>query len=368
VFPRKVRFLHDGLEFFLVDGGREAGSRILTLLRRCEDPPPEGAVLVTTDLGPCESVAVWRDGAIELESRFEELREPFEKLVTRYLSEFRTGRPRPGAEPYYFLTIDNAPLFELTMALPYGLSVLIYTEQKAAENAATLRSGTGGRAIVVEQTGDLADFLEARIAEGFAGAWLDERDPVFPCRDSAGHPRFLRVSLSGTDGEIEHHLLEDGGRFRTYEGQEDIETEIDIDVDRHDEFMRERLGDIPFLGYFEGIRFHRPASPAAPNDPVFVQCDEDCEGEVVAPIFHDLELGQAFLDEHGLQDHSLETIDDLSAFVADVERRGRVVRIQPGTHRARGGLSWSARGELYLDTFSGLWAARDGVGFARVDS
>lgn len=365
MFPRRVRFLHDGKEFYLVDGGRENGARILTLLRRCAEPVPEGVDAIATDLGPCERIAAWRDGEIELSPDVEPMRAAFRDLVARYLAEYRTGRPRPGAEPFFFLTIDGLSVFELTTALPYGLSVLLFSTQEAAERAARLRSGTGGREIVVERTGDLADFLEARVCEGFAGAWIDGRDPIFPCRDASGHARFLRMTAD-ENGEIEHFLLEDGGRFRTYEGQEDLDTELDIDFDRHDEFMRERLGDTPFVGHFEGIRFHRPAARGAPESPVIVACDDDPEGEVCAPIFHDLELGEAFLAAKGLGDHEWIPIDDLFGFVREVEARGRFVRIQPETHRARGGRIFSTKDALVLDTYSGLWSSSDGFEFTRL--
>lgn len=365
--PRRVRFLHEGQEYYLVDGGREAGARILTLLRRCADPAPEGVDAIATDLGPCERVAAWRDGEIELAPEHEPLRAPFRDLVARYLAEDRTGRPRDGAEPFYFLTIDGASLFELTPALPYGLAVLVYSTRESADRAARLRSGTGGRDIVVERTGDLADFLEARVREGFAGGWIDDRDPIFPCRDSSGHARFLRVSASDSEDGIEHFLLEDGGRFRVYEGQEELDTEIDIDFDGHDAFMRERLGDVPFFGFFEGIRYYRPASRRAPEQHVFVACEEDAAGESSAPIFHDLELGEAFLATRGLVDHELVAIDDLVSFVGEVESAGRLVRVQPGTHRARGGQLFRARGSLVLDTFSGMWRSADGVEFVRMD-
>ncbi len=365
--PRKVRVLHDGKEFYLLDTGRNERSRVLTLIKKCDRELADGAPVVVTDQGDYVAVARWRGGEIAVETGNEELREPFAKIVTRYLDEFRTGRARTGITPWYFLSVDRKALFGVSKAQPYGLAVEIYSDAKTAARAAATRQSIEGRTITVEETGDLSDFLEARAAEGFAGGILDDRDPIYFCADSAGNPKFLKLTLDPESGEIEHFLLDDLGNWKLYEGQEEIVAEIEIDQDAFDEHMVDRLGSTPFLGYHEGIRFHRfvRKEPGAdPNGLVLVHCEEDGEGDLVCPIFHDLELAEAFREEHVQEPVDLVPIDDLAGFLDAAQREGRAVRVQPHGHRARGGVMWTKDGTIYLESFSGMWSSRDGHDFS----
>jgi hypothetical protein len=367
VRTRKVRVLHADREFYLIDSGRDGGARVLTMLERCAGEPPPDKEVVHTDLGPFLAIAHWRDGALDLDPTAGDLREPFTNLIDRYLADFRTGKHRVGETPHYFLSVDNQALCEIDRAWSHGLCALLFSDRARAEQAARLRSGTGGREITVEATGDLADFLEARAAEGFAGALLDDDEPIFTCADSAGNARFLRIAIEPESGDIEHFLLEDGGRWRLYEGQEEIDSELEIDQDFHDAHLRDRLGVIPFVGYFEGMRFRRLVTPSAPDELVFVHCDDDFESVVACPVFFDDEAAAEFITEHELVGHETREIDDLHAFVTNAQSAGKPVRIHPEGHRARSGTLWSASGVLFLDTFSGLWRCTDGRAFERVE-
>jgi hypothetical protein len=365
---RRVRILHEGREYFLLDRGDGGSGHVITLLRRMADDESRGdhEVVLHCDAGDCVPVARWIDGAIEVEAGEKDadsLRRAFEELVRRYLEEFRVGKPAPKARPYWFLSSRQQPVFDLTRAQPSGLSVLVFSELEKARRAAAARNGLDAPAIEVEQTGSLADFLASRASEGFTGASLDEGDPIFFCLDPAGLPRFLRLSVT-EDGHLEHSLLEEDGSWEAYDGEEELSLELDQDA--ADDNMRERLGDIPYLGFHEGKPLFRLGRRDDPSRPVPVRLDENTlgGGEFLA-LFHDRALGAAFLEEHELKDLELVEVDDLKALAAHAHERQLPLLLEPDSHRARGGALWMNHDHVVLDSFSGLWQSKDGRTFQK---
>lgn len=360
---RRVRILHDGQEFYLLDTGHGARSRVLTLIRKHDDNEDTTAPRLATDLGVCVAIASWRQGEVAVEAGFESLRDPFAKICERYLEEFRIGKQRSRETEHFILTVDRQPLFTLAKPHPSGLAVLVFSDRSAAKKAAADRVGIESRPIELEECGDLADFLTARFAEGYAGAMLDDRDPIFFMQESNGQPRFLKIAPDPESGDMEHYLLGEGSHWNLYEGAESIT--IDLDPDDQDTLMIERLGEIPFLGFYEGIRFLAPRVRSAPDGLVLVHCEDESDSAPVCPIFHDHEHAEEFVAEHVLEPNDLVPIDDLMAFVTEVSAAGRAVRIEPGNHRARSAVLWKSGDSILLDSFSGMWRSRDGVVFTR---
>lgn len=367
---RRIRVLHDGAEYYLVDRGRTRASRVITFLRPLPkevDPASRPAtVRVKTDLGECEAVASWSQGEVSVEPGNEALLDAFRGIVERYLEEFRVGRARSDSRTYHFLSVDRLPLYELSNAHPTGLSVLVYETGEAARRAADERRGIEAREIRVETTRDLPDFLAARATDGFGGALVNGRDPVFFCLDELGAPRFLRLTLDEGSGRLAHRLLRGDGEWEDYDGEEEITPELDQEVaDRH---MIDRIGHVPFLGYHDGLVFQRVRDPRRPDAVVSVGAAEDeGEGPPICPLFHDADFARDWLADHALDECELEPVRDLPAFADRVAREGCVLHVQPGAHRARGGAMWATRGRLILDTFSGIWSSVDGATFTHED-
>jgi hypothetical protein len=357
VRPRKIRVLHDGKEYHLLDSGQGRRSRTLTLIRRREPGDGEEAQTFATDLGECVALASWRQGEIAVEPGHEDLREPFGRIVARYLEEFRTGRARDGAKTCFFLTVDRQPLYTLDRSQPHGIAVLIFADRKDARRAAEARRGIESRPIEVEESGDLADFLAARAAEGFCGALLDERHPIYFLGDSDGNIRFLKVGCDPESGEIQHHLLDERGEWRIYDGEQELTLEIDQEL--LDDHMTERLGEVPFLGFHDRVTMYRLRRRSGDDGPVVVHLDDEDEAPV-CPLFHDVEGAETFLAEHLIEDCELVAVDDLAAFTAGARAVGAVVRVEPDAHRARGAVMWQSNGALVLDSFSGVWVSHDG--------
>ena len=297
-----------------------------------------------------------------MEDGNENLTEAFQGIVERYLEEFRVGRKRTDTRTYHFLSVDRLPLYSLSNAHPTGLAVLVFRNERDAELAAERRQGIDAREIQVEHTQDLHDFLCARATDGFGGALLDERDPIYFCLDELGAPRYLRLAVDEESGRLVHELLRADGEWESYDGEEEITPHLDQEiVDRH---MVDRLGETPFFGYHDNIEFLRIEDPKNPGSIVSVRSeDEDGDGPAVSPLFHDAELADGWLDDHGLDHCTLASVDDLPAYVEQVANEGCVLQLQPGAHYARSGSIWSTHGRLILDSFSGLWSSIDGRSF-----
>jgi len=364
---RKIRILHEGLEYFLVDRGRTRATRVLTLLRRVEDESTcaDGALLVKTDVGPCQAVAHWTQGEVRLEKGHEKLAEAFEGVVTRYLEEFRVGRKRPGATPYWFLSSRRRPLFSLERSQPAGLAVLAYSSEAAAKAAAVKRHGIDAPDITIETVTDLVDFLEARAIEGFAGAMLDDRVPIYFCSDPAGAARFLKVDLDERSGRLDHGLLDEDGSWKVYDGEEEIFPDLDQDI--VDEAMVERIGEVPFFGFREGLVLHQLEQKTEPGRPATIELPEDSDtnGVPLCAVFHDLDLLESFCAEHGFDHLRSAPIDDLTALATWCEREGRTLTLHPEGHRARTATLWKNDNRVLLDSFSGIWRTTDGVAFEK---
>ncbi|MBI4878163.1 MAG: hypothetical protein HY812_00675 [Planctomycetes bacterium] len=364
---RRVRILHEGHEYYLVDRGRTPSARTITLLKRLEQDGASagGAVLVRTDIGDCLAIARWSGGAVDVAEGHESLREMFQQVVDRYLEEFRVGRAARAGKPHFFLSAGRLPLYTLARAQPDGLSVLVFSSREGARRAAAVRQAEEQQPIEVEEAGDLADYLAARATEGFAGAMLDDADPIFFCLDETGMPRFLRLKMDAARNRVEHLLLDSSGSWSAYEGEEEILPEIDQEA--ADRYMVDRLGDVPFFGFRAGMRFCRLARLGDSERPVAIELADEpiAGGQPFCPLFHDPEQGKAFLDENRLEGYEPVVVDDLRSLAAWCRLERRVLILQPDGHRARGGTLWLDGERVVLDSFSGLWYSTDGVHFER---
>jgi hypothetical protein len=362
---RKVRILHEGQEYFLLDRGRDGHGRTIAFLRRLDDtkPPPDDAQRVLTDLGEYEWIASFSDGELRVEPAHAALAPALQSIVTRYLDESRHGRARDGATPYWTITVRGEPVFELSKALPHGLAVLIWSDEARAEAAAASRKGIETSDLVVERIHDLASFLIACRNDGFVGATLDERDPVFFCLDENEEPRHLRLAVDA-GGKLTQRLLAADGSWDAWDGDEDITPEVDIES--ADEHMVVRIGEVPWLGFFENTPLFALARKGAPSAlHVEEPAADDDQAPAFCPIFQDTELAEEFVREHGRRGLEPTPIPDLGALALEMSRRGATLRLHPDSHRARGATMWWSDGAVVLDSFSGLWKSAEHGAFEK---
>ncbi|MBK6940385.1 MAG: hypothetical protein IPH13_09310 [Planctomycetes bacterium] len=362
---RKVRILHEGQEYFLLDRGREGHGRTIAFLRRLDDtkPPPDDAQRVLTDLGEYEWIASFNDGALHVEPAHVALAPTLQGIVTRYVDESRHGRARDGTTPYWYVAVRGEPVFELARALPHGLSVMVWSDEGKAEAAATARKGIESSDLSVERIHDLGAFLVACRNDGFAGATLDEHDPVFFCLDENEEPRHLRLAMDAK-GKLTQRLLSGDGSWDAWDGDEDLNPEVD--VESADEYMVARIGELPWLGYFENAPLYALARKGAPSAIHVEQPDaDDSQATAFCPIFQETELAEDYAREHGRRGLEPTRIDDLGALASDMTRRGVTLFLHPDAHRARAATMWWSDGAVVLDSFSGLWKSAEHGGFEK---
>ncbi|MFH0944805.1 MAG: hypothetical protein V2A76_06375 [Planctomycetota bacterium] len=364
---RRIRILHEGHEFYLVDRGNASSSRAITILKRAEKEEAEGssAARILTDLGDCLAIANWTEGEVRMEAGHEKLGPVFQEIVERYLEEFRVGKQTADTRQYFFLSCDGLPLHALAKAQPAGLSVLVFSSSEEAGAAAKSREEQTGTPVKTEAIGALRDFLAARATEGLAGGLLDGRDPIYFCSNEQGEPGYLRVVLNEAEGSLDYSILGADGLFGPYEGEEELTPELAQDL--FDQYRVERLGEIPFLGYDGSACFHTLANVQDPEVPAAIELSEDLgsAGWPFTPLFPDPELAREFLVEHGLVDHLTVPVRDLRGLADIAAEDGRLLLLQPGGHRAVSGALWGKGGTVILDSFSGLWHSRDGKRFFR---
>lgn len=362
---RKVRILHEGQEYFLLDRGREGHGRTIAFLRRLDEtkPPPDDAQRVLTDLGEYEWIASFSDGALHVEPAHAALAPTLQGIVTRYVDESRHGRAREGTTPYWYVSVRGEPVFELARALPHGLSVMVWSDEAKAEAAAVARKGIESSDLVVERIHDLGAFLVACRNDGFAGATLDEHDPVFFCLDENEEPRHLRLAVDAK-GKLTQRLLSGDGSWDAWDGDEDLNPEVD--VESADEHMVARLGEVPWLGYFENAPLYALARKGAPSA-IHVEQPEadDAQGTAFCPIFQETELAEDYAREHGRRGLEPTRIDDLGALASEMSRRGATLFLHPDSHRARAATLWWSDGAIVLDSFSGLWKSAEHGAFEK---
>ena len=361
---RRIRILHEGHEYFLVDRGQVSTSRVITILKRAEQEEQQGvgAVRVLTDIGDCLAVANWSQGQVRMEPGHESLAPAFREIVERYLEEFRVGKQVQNTKRYYFLSKDGLPLYTLVAAQPAGLSVQVFSSEEAAEQM--LKDLREEGPVHVEAVGELTDFLAARAAEGLAGALLDGRDPIYFCADENGAPGYLRVALDENRGDLKYSILGSDGLWGVYDGEQELTPEEDQDL--FDAYMLERLGDRPFLGHSEQTCYVGLAASNSPERPTAIELNENLgsEGRPFCPVFHDRELAQTFLEDHGLEGYKLIQVTDLMQLAAEMSSKDNLLLLQPGGHRAASGAFWLDGDRLILDSFSGFWQSRDGKQFS----
>lgn len=371
--PKTTRVLHDDHEFLVVDERRLGQPRAITLLVRTDDAAFAGAAadaVVQTTLGKWTPLGMWEDDASH----------PFTEgglkwvptmnaVATRYLADADTIKA--ANTTYYCVTVHAQIGFSLTSAQPDGLTARVFRREDAARAALSELADDGSAAVVA--INDLYDFLFRLAEQGFAGAVLDDAEPVYFCADAQSRPQFLRLT-PGEENDVEQWLLNPNGTWTEYEG--DLELELFRDQDACDRNMTENLGQVPFFGYAPGLPFFAVFRKGELDTPLQVSDTEAAgEGEntaaaaSVVPIFADVTAAEEFLASHELVDHELRPLADLHGFIARAEHDGQRVILQPEAHRARGAALWTRGAEIILDSFSGFWSSIDrGAHFTLVES
>jgi hypothetical protein len=363
--PKTMRVLHSGHEYLLLDE-RRGGQRTITCMVRADDRAFSGATsrtVVLTKLGNWSPIGVWeRDACRPLHSGAEPFLDTLNEIVGRYMEESRRARGRSRRRRFWRALIDSQPVFSMTAAQPHGLAVLVFTSRAKARLAAKrVVAPDAAQSLAGEPAGaelqaveDLGQFFAEMAEAGFAGAMLDDTDPIYFCTDAEGELHYLRLRFTD-EGEIEECVLRPDDSWAVYDGDPDLE--LYVDQDACDRAMVEHLGAVPFHGFAPGIPLF--AIHALGDAEPYASSPSDEDGGCL-PIFHDLALAEEYLEFNDLSYHELQPVDDLNELLRHAAARHTVVRLHPDGHRARSASLWLSEDQIILDGFSGFWSSSDG--------
>jgi hypothetical protein len=361
--PRKTRILHGEDEYLFVESPGDADGPALLLFARPTNPravPAGRAATHQSEHGLWVAVARFDGKELLLAPESPDgLGDRLKNILPKY-AEVRRDRTAAAKNAWYWIAVGGSALHGLHPAQPGGVLLKLWrTEADARRVLAEIGAEGSGS---VQSTGDLREFLELRAEEGFGGAWLEPGEHeqiVFFCLDEERHLQFMKIAADD-DEDVKSELLDAQGRWQPYEG--DGELEPFVDAEAWDRLLVRSYGDVPFFGCNEGWRcfaLFKDGAPVAVVDP-----DADGRARMVA-LFHDPAAADDFRSKQKLGRASVERVSDLAAFLERARSDGHVVRLHPGDHRVRGGTLWIDRGEVVLDSFSGIWRSRDGRHFER---
>jgi len=373
---RAIKIRHGEEEFFVVDARSKGEARTVTLLitpGEARGFSGEKSPEVPTNEGGRIPAARWCGGRIEpLLDLPDDKKNLYSAVIQKYLSEV-LGENKTGKRSFYYNKAGKGFHFSLSPSHPHGLAVNIYSDRARAEEIALADRGSGP-AMETARTNDLAAFLTRAAEEGYAGAILDDMEPIYFCTDADEAIHFLKISLDEDEEGVEESLLGPDGHWSPRAGEKDLE--LYVNQDACDRNMVRLLGKIPFYrkeepekeedldGLFltveetgrggEAMRFEANAIPRA------------LPGGGMAVLFHGRRSVIEFMAEQGQTCYEIVAVSHFKAFLEKAARRDLLAILEPANHRASGGVFWLNKGEIIFDSFSGFWKLDEEKGFVGI--
>jgi len=346
--PLHTRVLHDESEYLVSEEASVPLQPRVRVFARHDDPtfPDPPGPEVKTDQGLWLQVAAVDEGEFQPpDGATPEQVELLQRMLARYL-DMRAERDRNAVSSCFYLLVQDRPVYSIHRAQPGGLLLSLF---RTEEHARRVLGRLGQEGLVIP-TGSLREFLILRAEEGFAGALLDEEEPVYWCLDPREQIQFLRIRPDPEEDGLEGHLLDGAGRWQELKGEEDLT--FFEDEESWDGLMNRLIGTIPFLGY-EGptplYYLRRDAAELVLEDPDLPQ-----EGRYL-PLFHDPQAAEEFVATEGIDRAEVVDAQDLVGLLRSIQESGALARLHPGDHRARGGVVWADGDSVVIQTFSGFW-------------
>lgn len=374
---RTIRVLHDNEEFHLVDEETHEEGRTVTVLVPVDRAPPptdESQPVVPTNRGPHVALARWKDGGIEALMNISDKRlGTLEKVLDKYLTDLLRGDGKKGAT-FYYNAVGQDVEFAVSHSHPHGLVIQVYSKKELAEGSA-LRNSRVEHRLETRKTNNLCELLTRAANEGYAGAVLDDSDPVYFCVDEDERIRFLKLSQNEEE-EIDEFLLRGDGEWQYR--SDSLDLELYVNQDACDRNMVRFLGEIPFL---RDIPRGGGGDPETEEDLFFTVEESGDPGrlkrfdmEEASPSMPDTKIAALFAGRRpaldfmagSRQDFDIVAVTDLREFVRNASRENLVVVLEPGSHRAMTAFLWASDDDVILDSFSGFWKMSDDNTFIRL--
>ncbi len=333
----------DGQPWLAVEAGYNDESRAIILLVRPDDVrfrrEGQAPVLRWGEQGHWQPVARWTaEGLVVGESRDESQRPAIEAALAEYRRRPRPERPVRA----WAARGEQGFAARLEQALPMGVAAVCHEREQDAAAAEGAR-----QAVPIE---NLAMFLTHLVREGYAGAMWNGTRPVFFCVDEAGELRFLRVGPDARAGGVALELLDESDRWQPYDGEDTIEF-LD-NREACDARLVATVGSLPVVDWPQGGAFW---SLGAPDGTPGVLTEGEGQAAVRQGVVFTSEAAARAYGEDVAPALSVFRVEDLLAFLTHEEMAGCAAALNPGGHRARGGLLWSDGERVVLDSFSGFW-------------
>lgn len=360
---RTFRLLHDQEEFYLLDGeSEEERCRTVTVLVTCDRVPgfeETSHLAIPTDKGHRVAVARWIDDRVEalVETGPEKL-QVYKAVLKNYLEDCLAGDSTTGVA-YFYEKVGHDLVYTISQSHPHGLAIRIYSRKELAAGQASAPDAEG-RPVETLQTNNLPELLARAFNEGYAGAILDECEPIYFFIDEKEALHFLRLSQN-SDEEIEETLLDARGEWRM--PFDVLDLEIVEDQDLFDRIMIRRLGEIPFLRGDEAdgtdpLLFCAIEKASEPGRLMGFEMEESsspASTRRMAAIFFDHRSALEFMDGRDMDDFVIVDVDDFGTLLRSAAGDDLTVFLEPGGHRSASGIFWLNGDDVILDSFSGFW-------------
>lgn len=375
---RSTRILHNNEEYLIQDNGASTASRRIIFLARPESAASEGGTgqqPIQTNHGVWIPIAKWERGGITpITDGARRLTPGLKTVLNIYLRRANRTDTKAKRRIYYYVEREGEIDYVISPAHPHGLAVKIFSKKSAAlkermaEKEASQLPAAAKESLPfsVRQTNNLREFLIKAADDGYAGAVLDGKEPLYFCLNPMEHILFLRLSMNDED-EVEEFLLEEDGTWTRYDGEGDLE--FYLDQDRCDLNMVRNLGEIPFIGYDNLKHLWTVEEIKLKGSPYILSEKDDPYREIPESrsvlLFLKKRSAMEFLLDRGLVHCEGVRIDDLKSFLQTAGRKSLNVLLEPFGHRAASGALWMNGNDIILDSFSGFWILGEGGEFTR---
>jgi|GEM_PF-2414114 len=370
---RTIRVIHGNEEFILIDTHDGVEGRTVTVLVAPDkivpapgSPPSPEPRIITTDKGFRVPVARWNDNLIEcLQGESKEREKIYQTVLHKYLEDHLQGHPDRGAT-FYYLTADDHFLSILSPSHPHGLAISLYTEKEPAETAQ--RQNVEDE-LCIKFTNNLCELLTRAAHEGYAGAVLNDSEPVYFCLDDDESLHFLRLA-EDEDDEVEETLLKPNGEWSPNVAEKKLD--LYANEDACDRNMVRILGHIPYYdedAATRGVgepRFYTVQDPADSDRVERFEMDNFeslSQSDDMMIVFQNQQSASEYIKHHAPGNFDIVPIDDLKQLIRRATDHNLVVVLEPGNHRAMSGVFWLNGNDVILDSFSGLWRMNVERGF-----
>lgn len=253
---------------------------------------------------------------------------------------------------YYLLKRGKKKFSGIARQIKSGPIVSLYNAKKDADETASKMTKKFSQAFMIKKIDNLYKEMKKCSEQGFSGALLNEKYPIF-FMESETNP-FLVGRWS--DSEKTYLVLDSTNKWQKH----DQFLRFLRNYEKVDERLVQMLDLEPFWGYLENLDFYTilrketeevflvedklPIPQASLLNMMLYSCEDfarEAISELVTPEH------QSQLTSH--------VISDLQQFVRDADKLGHGVLLNHASHRCLQARLWLHNDQVMLESYSGIW-------------